>query len=113
MGYVLTLSDGITVYVSGVNRPVVLKIKGQVHERQKTLEELYTVKMGPVAVRNKSVDMGYISQGRRKSEDGELANMTNQPVKVTVAADEAVSVSISPNPTFRICTTYSPPSLPT
>lgn len=54
--------------------------------------------MGPVAVRNKSVDMGYISQGRRKSEDGELANMTNQPVKVTVAADEAVSVSISPNP---------------
>ena len=88
----------ITVYVSGVNRPVVLKIKGQVHERQKTLEELYTVKMGPVAVRNKSVDMGYISQGRRKSEDGELANMTNQPVKVTVAADEAVSVSISPNP---------------
>lgn len=88
----------ITVYVSGVNRPVVLKIKGEVHDRQKTLEELYTVKMGPLAVRSNTVSMGYIAQGRRKSEDGEIANMTNQPVKVTVAADEAVSVSISPNP---------------
>ena len=88
----------ITVYVSGVNRPVVLKIKGQVHERQKTLEELYKVMMGPVAVRSISVDMGYIAQGRRKTEEGEIANMSNKPVKVTVAADEAVNVSISPNP---------------
>ena len=88
----------ITVYVSGVNRPVVLKIKGEVHDRQKTLEELYTVKMGPLAVRSNTVSMGYIAQGRRKSEEGEIANMTNQPVKVTVAADEAVSVSITPNP---------------
>ena len=88
----------ITVYVSNVNRPIVLKIKGQVHERQKTLEELYKVTMGPVAVRSTTVDMGYIAQGRRKTEEAEIANMTNKPVKVTVAADEAVSVSISPNP---------------
>ena len=88
----------ITVYVSGVNRPIVLKIKGQVHERKKSLEELYKVTMGPVAVRSKTVDMGYIAQGKRKSEDGEIANMSNKPVKVTVTGDEAVSVSISPNP---------------
>ena len=88
----------ITVYVSGVNRPVVLKIKGEVHDRQKTLEELYTVKMGPLAVRSKTVEMGYIAQGRRKSEDSEIANMSNQPVKVSVATDEAVTVSITPNP---------------
>ena len=88
----------ITVYVSNVNRPIVLKIKGQVHETKKSLEELYKVTMGPVAVRSKTVDMGYIAQGKRKSEDGELANLSNKPVKVTVAADEAVSVSISPNP---------------
>ena len=88
----------ITVYVSNVNRPIVLKIKGQVHERKKSLEELYKVSMGPVAVRSTSVDMGYIAQGKRKSEDGEIANMSNKPVKVTVTGDEAVSVSISPNP---------------
>lgn len=88
----------ITVYVSGVNRPVVLKIKGVVHERKKSLEELYTQKMGPVALRSRTIDMGYIAQGRRKSEEGELANMSDKPVKVTVAADEAVSVTVSPNP---------------
>jgi hypothetical protein len=88
----------ITVYVSGVNRPIVLKIRGQVHERKKSLEELYKVIMGPVAVRSRTVDMGYIAQGKRKSEDGEIANMSNKPVKVTVTGDEAVSVSISPNP---------------
>ncbi|MBO4656356.1 MAG: DUF1573 domain-containing protein [Bacteroidales bacterium] len=88
----------ITVYVSGVNRPVVLKIKGEVHDRPKSLEELYTVRMGPVAVRSNTVSMGYINQGRRKSEDSEIANMTNQPVKVAVSTDEAVTVSITPNP---------------
>lgn len=88
----------ITVYVSGVNRPVVLKIKGQAHERKKTLEELYTVAMGPLGMRSKTVDMGYIIQTRRKSEEAELANMSNKAVQVTVVTDEAVSVSISPNP---------------
>ena len=88
----------ITMYVSGVNRPIVLKIKGEVHDRQKTLEELYTVKMGPLAVRSENVNMGYIAQGRRKSEEGEIANMTGQPVKVTVSTDEAVSVTVTPNP---------------
>lgn len=88
----------ITVYVSGVNRPVILKIKGEVHDRQKTLEELYTVSMGPLGLRSNTVNIGYIAQGRRKSEDGEIANLSNQPVKVTVSSDEAVSVSISPNP---------------
>lgn len=88
----------ITVYVSGVNRPIVLKIKGQVHEKKKSLEELYKVTMGPVAVRSKTVDMGYIAQGKRKTEEGKIANMTNKPVKVTTVSDEAVSVTISPNP---------------
>ena len=88
----------ITVYVSNVNRPIVLKIKGQVHERKKTLEELYKVTMGPVALRSTTVDMGYIAQGKRKTEEGEIANMSNKPVKVTITGDEAVSVSISPNP---------------
>ena len=91
-------SKTITVYVSGVNRPVVLKIKGQVHERKKSLEELYTVKMGPVAVRSTTVDMGYIAQTKRKSEEAEMANMTNKPVQVTAVSDEAVTVSVSPNP---------------
>ena len=88
----------ITVYVSDVNRPIVLRIKGQSHERKKTLEELYKISMGPVSVRSRTVDMGYIAQTKRKTEEAEIANMTDKAVQVTAVADPAVTVTISPNP---------------
>ena len=40
-------SKSVTVYVSGLSKPVVLKVRGIVHEKQKSLAELFPVSSGP------------------------------------------------------------------
>lgn len=88
----------ITIYVSGINRPIVLRIKGQVHERQMSIEELFTRKIGIIGIRAEEISIGYIAQGKRKVEESDIANMSNKPVQVVAVTDPAVSVSITPNP---------------
>ena len=86
----------ITVYISGEN-PIILRIKGVVHERQKELRELYPVAFGNFAMRGDIVDMGDINQGETKDDVVPVANISTRTIQVSFS-DVSRGVTISPNP---------------
>jgi len=89
----------LTVYVSGVNRPVVLRIRGTAHEKKKNISELYPVHLGKLGLRKKELTLGYVDQGRDKSQSIEVSNLSKNDIKVTSGSSSAgLSVEINPNP---------------
>lgn len=64
----------LTVYVSGMNRPVILRIKGVVHEKPKSLNQLFPKKIGKLSFRTNFIDIGLIAQGESRNDVMEVAN---------------------------------------
>lgn len=93
-------SKSITAYISGINRPVILHIKGVVYGKKLTLKEMYTHTIGGVlGTRETTLALGNMYQGKAKSDATSIANLTNKSVKVKVIPeDEALSVAVVPNP---------------
>lgn len=93
-------SKSITAYISGINRPVILHIKGVVYGKKMTLKEMYTHTIGGVlGTRETSMLLGNMYQGKAKSDATSIANLTKKPVKVEVISeDPALSVAVVPNP---------------
>ena len=76
-------SKSVTVYVSGLSKPVVPKVRGIVHEKQKSLAELFPVSSGPLGFRESSVSMGQVEQGLARSIEVEMANTSGRAVEVS------------------------------
>lgn len=93
-------SKSITAYISGINRPVILHIKGVVYGKKMTLKEMYSHTIGGVlGTRETTMLLGSMYQGKAKSDATSIANLTKSPVKVEVKSeDPALSVAIVPNP---------------
>ena len=93
-------SKSITAYISGINRPVILHIKGVVYGKKLSLKEMYTHTIGDVlGTRESTMLIGNMYQGKSRSDATSIANLTKKPVKVQVVSeDPALSVAIVPNP---------------
>lgn len=76
-------NKSITVYVSGLSKPVILKIKGVAHDKPKSLSELYPVACGPLGFKEKTVSLGQIEQGLARSMELEFANTSSRAVEVS------------------------------
>lgn len=72
----------LTVYISGLSKPVILKITGDVHQKELSLKELYPVVYGPVGFKAGSLSAGYIGQGGNRSVEIEMANISSKAVTV-------------------------------
>lgn len=89
----------LTVYVSSLDRPVILRVKGEAHERKKDIAEIYSIRFGQLGMRKDTFTMGYIDQGMAKSDGADIVNFSKSPVKVAfVPESEGFSAVISPNP---------------
>lgn len=93
-------SKSITAYISGVNRPVILHIKGVVYEKKMSLKEMYTNTIGGVlGTRETTLLIGNMFQGKTRSDATSIANLSKKPVKVEIVSDDpALEMSVSPNP---------------
>ena len=61
----LPFDKTLTVYISGVKRPVVLRLRGVVHEKKKSLSELYGAqKLGDFGLKARQYKTGTLKQGR-------------------------------------------------
>ncbi|MDD4058188.1 MAG: DUF1573 domain-containing protein [Bacteroidales bacterium] len=72
----------LTVYVSGLNRPIILRIKGVVHEKAKSLAQLFPYNIGALSFRSNYADIGQVAQGDIKRETITVANTGNRSVKI-------------------------------
>ncbi len=90
----------LTVYSSLSRKPVILRIRGIVYPKGKSLKESYPVAIGPLGVQdNGGYDLGQIEQGRSKSATGTIANTSNKKVSVVFAnKTPGLLINVTPNP---------------
>ncbi len=90
----------LTVYVSGLDKPVILKLRGVVHSKKKSLSELYGAhRFGDLGMKETDIKIGNMEQGESKSEELTVANLGNKPLNVTFKdLSPNFSVSVAPNP---------------
>lgn len=89
----------ITMYVSDINKPVLLKVRGNCIAKAMPLEELYPVAYGPLAMKTSSMMCGNVEQGEQKSDRVMVANLSNSPITVNFGdISEHLDVTVSPNP---------------
>jgi len=89
----------ITVYITGLSKPVLLHIRGTVFEKEKKIEEIYSFRIGALGLREEFPDIGQIEQGLSSSAELSVANLSSSPIRVTFSpAESGLSFSLSPNP---------------
>lgn len=89
-------TKAITVGSNAENSNVVLTIKGQVEQREKTLAELYPRQIGELRAKSNHVSFAQLKQTAVETQELELVNDTDKPIAVgfqTVPAHIKVSVS--------------------
>ena len=93
-------NKSITAYISGINRPVILHIKGVVYGKKLSIKEMYTHVIGSkVGTRESTLLIGNMYQGKSRSDATSIANLTKKPVKVRIESDDpALTMVVVPNP---------------
>lgn len=73
----------LTVYVSGVRKPVILHLRGVVKDNLPASASAYPVHYGPLALRSGGIQAGNMSQGEKKSGEVAVSNIGKKPLSVT------------------------------
>ena len=90
----------LTVYISGVKRPVILRLRGVVHEKKKSHSELYGAqKLGAFGIKSRQLKTGNLKQGQSVSESVTVANLGKKDITVTFAdVSPQLRLKVDPNP---------------
>ena len=89
----------LTVYLSDVKKPVILKVRGVSLEKKRPVAELYPVHYGSLGLKEALIKGGNLEQGNVKSEAVMVANISNSPINVSFKnISENLKISVSPNP---------------
>ena len=89
----------ITMYVSDIKKPVLLKVRGVSLAKAQPLEELYPATFGPLAMKSADLKCGNLEQGEQKSDAVMVANLSDKPADVTFGdVSEWLDIKVSPNP---------------
>lgn len=93
----LPFDKNLTVYFSGMKKPVILKLRGVCHEKKLTQAEIFTERFGDVGFRTLEVKCGNILQGESRSDEFRVANLGAKPVKLEFRdASAGLSLNVSP-----------------
>lgn len=89
----------LTVYISDVKKPVILRLRGVVHAKKLTLEEIFPIRSGGIGLKKTDIKLGNLSQGSQRSDRTEIANLSGTPVKVEFTdISDGLTMAVSPNP---------------
>ncbi len=89
----------ITVYFSGIKKPLILKLRGTAHEKMVPLPERYPVHYGDLGLKETDIKAGNLSQGSQKSDAVMVANLGTSPLKLEFQnVTKGMTLSVSPNP---------------
>lgn len=89
----------LTVYISNLRKPVILKLRGVCMTEKKPLGELYPVHFGGLALKDTMNRCGNLEQGGQKTEAVMVANISSSPIKVSFTdVSDNLSLKIHPNP---------------
>lgn len=87
----------LTAYISGLKQPVVLHLRGVVHDKELPIGELYPIHYGPLGLRSPELKAGNVLQGQQKSGEVKIANVGKKPVTLSFKdVDAGLKLSVSP-----------------
>lgn len=94
-----SFDKSLTVHISGIKQPIVLKLRGSSHEKKMSPEELYKVRFGALGMKSADLKCGNIQVGGVRTDEVTVANLSGKPLKVEFAdVSEGLSLKLSPNP---------------
>lgn len=89
----------ITVYVSEMKKPIVLHLRGSVHEASKPIKENYPIIIGNMGIKSYEVKAGNLSMRETKSGEITIGNVGITPMKVEFKdVSDNLQLSVYPNP---------------
>ena len=89
----------LTMYLSDLKKPVILKLRGVSQDRIKPLEELYPVNFGSLGFKESISKCGNMDQNNQKSEAIMVANLSDAPLKVSFnEVSPNLKLTVTPNP---------------
>lgn len=89
----------LTLRVSALKKPVILRLRGVVHEKQRPLSERYPHRCGLLGLKDEVIRIGNLEQDESRTETVHVANLGNRPATVRfTGVSEGLSLSIRPNP---------------
>jgi len=77
-----SFNKSITINSNADNPTVVLRITGQVEQREKTLAEEYPRTIGPLRAKSNYISFAKLTMGQTDTKELELINDTDKPVEV-------------------------------
>ena len=87
----------LTVYISSLEKPVILRLRGNVMEKKKPLSQIYTIRIGDLGLKEDTFKVGNINQGGERSDFTLVANLGKKPLTVSFK-DVSPSLSIKTDP---------------
>ena len=90
----------LTVYISGVRKPVILRLRGIVHPKKKSLSQLYGIeRLGDLGLKTLEYKLPTLRQGLQVSESITVANLGKKPLKLEfMDVSPQLLVKAEPNP---------------
>ena len=90
----------LTVYISGLSKPVILRLRGVVHEKEVPLEELYGAsRIGNLGLKDRTFKAGNMEQGESRSDEARIANLGSKPLTLEFKnLSPQLTVAVEPNP---------------
>ena len=89
----------LTVYVSALKKPVILRLRGNVMEKKLPLAEAFPVHFGDIAFKTAEYKIGNLEQGGVRSDRAFIANIGRKAVQLDFKdLPPQLSLSVSPNP---------------
>lgn len=89
----------LTVYISGLRKPVILRLRGSAHDKKKSLSELFPEHIGSLGLKSREIKLGNMEQDSQRSDAVSVANLGKTPMKVSFAnVSQGLDLSVSPNP---------------
>lgn len=89
----------ITVYLSSIKKPLILKLKGVSREKLRPIESQYPIHIGSLGMKESYIKCGNLEQGKTKTEAVLVANISSSPLEVDFKdVSENLEISVTPNP---------------
>ena len=89
----------LTAYISGINNPVILRLRGVSHEKAMSLEEMYPVHFGSLGMKSSGLKCGNLEQGMQKSDEVTIANLSGTPANISFSGvTPGLELNVTPNP---------------
>ena len=87
----------IVVYSTASDRPISLRIRGVVHEKKRSLSELFPIAYGSLRLRYAQYQLGQIAQGEIKTDSAQVINGGKSSIEIGFAkVSKGLDISVYP-----------------